>query len=252
MSKAVMTIHGFLTDVADFGNLYDYLGFYDEVLKCEVPGHNGDVDFKKFLKQETLDKVLYDYDKLRSSHDSVDVVGFSMGGALTSYLCCHRDVHRAVMVAPSNKYLNFKSLANMIKFYYSTYSNVVRESTGDIQERFRLAEEAVKPYKQNSVLSIRIAMKRILPNINFHTYGVFRDLMNECNSAVDKQGKCSVPSLIMWGELDELVPRASVEYVHSHFTDSKLNIYRDVGHAMLMTNKANVLINDIIKFLGVQ
>ena len=58
MSKAVMTIHGFLTDTKDFGRLYDYLGFYDEVVPYKVPGHNDGEPFDKFNKEDTVAGIL--------------------------------------------------------------------------------------------------------------------------------------------------------------------------------------------------
>lgn len=50
MSKAVLTVHGFLTDIKDFGRLYDYLDFYDEVVPYKVPGHNDGESFDKFYR----------------------------------------------------------------------------------------------------------------------------------------------------------------------------------------------------------
>ena len=53
-----MTIHGFLTDTKDFGRLYDYLGFYDEVVPYKVPGHNDGEPFDKFNKEDTVAGIL--------------------------------------------------------------------------------------------------------------------------------------------------------------------------------------------------
>ncbi len=250
MSKAVMTIHGFLTDISDFGRLYDYLDFYDEVHKCKIPGHNDNVDFQKFNVEDTLSAVLGDYDGLKKRHDSVDVVGFSMGGALTSFLCAERDVNRAVMVAPSNKYLNFTSIFALMRFYFDNFRESYAESPGAVSNRLRMAGQWLKPYTENSITSLKIGLNRILPHIGPHTYGVFKELMQKCNAALEKRGKTDVPSMLLWGELDELVPRASSEHIEKYFTDLDKRIYKDVGHAMLLTNRDTYLIRDIVKFLS--
>ena len=250
MSKAVMTIHGFLTDVADFGDLYDSLGDYDCVYKCKIPGHNGKVNFNEFNVADTLATVRADYDMLREKYDQVDVIGFSMGGALTSYLCSVRDVHRAVLCAPSNKYLNFRSLFAMLSFYFKTYNEKYQNSNGAVAARMREANDYLKPYRNNSLLSIRIGIRRILPNINSHTYSVFRDLMKLCNDALKERQSLDVPAMVVWGKLDELVPRASADFVCDFFTYHKLKLYDDVGHALFLTNNSPRLIRDIVEYLN--
>ncbi|HIT78566.1 MAG TPA: alpha/beta fold hydrolase [Candidatus Limihabitans stercoravium] len=249
MSKAVMTIHGFLTDVADFGDLYDSLGDYDCVYKCKIPGHNGKVNFNEFNVADTLATVRSDYDMLREKYDQVDVIGFSMGGALTSYLCSVRDVHRAVLCAPSNKYLNFRSLFAMLSFYFKTYNEKYQNSNGAVAARMREANDYLKPYRNNSLLSIRIGIRRILPNINSHTYSVFRDLMKLCNDALKERQSIDVPAMVVWGKLDELVPRSSADFVCDFFTYHKLKLYDDVGHALFLTNNSPRLIRDIVQYL---
>lgn len=250
MSKAVMTIHGFLTTTEDFGVLYKMLDGYDEVVKCQIPGHGEKVDYKLFTTDATLFKVLDTFDDLKSRHDQVDVVGFSMGGALTSWLCTKRPVNKAVLIAPSNKYLNFNSLYKMLKFYYETYADAYHNSVGEMGQRIRWAESAIAPHAQNSVLTLRLGVKRMLPNINVKTYTTFKDLMKICNQALDGKGKVDIPTLIMWGEFDELVPKASITHLQKYFTNCQTITYTDVGHAMLMTNRGPVLAKDVMDFLN--
>lgn len=250
MTRAVMTIHGFLTDVDDFCDLYDSLTMYDCVEKCKIPGHNDNVNFKLFNVEDTVKTVLDCYDKLQSKYDKVDVVGFSMGGALTTYLCCTRPVNRAVLLAPANKYINSSSLLKSLSFYYKEYSKALMGSQGKLRERLKQAEQWMAPYVQNTRKSVSIGLQRLLPNINIHTFSVFRELMKECNQQLEQlQDKVSVPTLLVWGELDELVPRKSQEYICQYFDNIKCNIHNDVGHALLFGSKASVLIDEIVTFL---
>ena len=250
MSKAVMTIHGFLTSVDDFGVLYNHFDAYDEVVKCQIPGHDEKIDYKLFTADATLFKVLDTFDELKSRHDQVDVVGFSMGGALASWLCTKRAVNKVVLVAPSNKYLNFTSLFKLIKFYYETYADAYHSALGEASQRLRWAESALVPHAQNNVLSLRISIKRWLPNINLNTYNTFKTLMQICNQALEGKVKVNTPALILWGELDELVPNSSITHVQKYFTNYKTITYKDVGHAMLMTNRGPALSKDIVDFLN--
>ena len=60
----------------------------------------------------------------------------------------------------------------------------------------------------------------------------------------------NTPALILWGELDELVPNSSITHVQKYFTNYKTITYKDVGHAMLMTNRGPALSKDIVDFLN--
>lgn len=245
MSKAVMTIHGFLTDTKDFGRLYDYLDFYDEVVAYKVPGHNDGESFDNFTVESTINGVLACFDQLAEKYDTVDVVGFSMGGALTSYLCARRAVNKAVFIAPSNRYFNLNSPIAMIKFYFK-YILRWLNAKNDRAE----SNEEIRRAVQNSAVSAGIAIKRIFPSVDLHTFSVFQDLMELVCDVVDIKQTVLTDSLLLWGVLDELVPRSSVEYIQKHFPNAESVIYDDVGHAMLYTNRDNVIIQKIVGFLS--
>lgn len=245
-----MTIHGFLTEVKDFGRLYDYLDMYDEVLPVEIPGHNGEVDFTKFTVEHTQQVVLDAYDTLAAKYDKVDVVGFSMGGALATWLCCMRCVHRAVLIAPSNKYLNVYMPVEAIKFYGGLPFKSYKNGNGNLSERRKAVKLAFKPYKDNIAIASNITRTRILKYISPHTYKVFRDLMKVSNEQVESSSPIATDTMVLWGKLDELVPYKSVRFVTSHFVNAKCKVYPDIGHSMLYTNRDDVLIKDITDFLS--
>lgn len=250
MSRAVMTIHGFLTDTKDFGRLYDYLDFYDEVVPCEVPGHNGKVDFSLFTVEGTFVAVTACYDRLRAKYDEVDVVGFSMGGALASYLAATRDVNKCVLMAPANKYLNPRFVLDAMKYYAGVQKNTYKSSTGKFHERVAAVKDSMKPYQQNIKACLKLEIERILPNLNTHTYRVFRKLIERINKVIDNSPSISSPTLFIRGDLDELVPKSSVEYLIKHFVDYKSECVEDVGHGLLLTNRDNILIPKIVEFLS--
>ena len=249
MSKAVMTIHGFLTVKEDFGRLYDYLDCYDEVLAVEIPGHNGDASIDEFNVEDTFKTVLSAYDELRARHSEVDVVGFSMGGALATWLCAERDVHRAALLAPANKYLNFLAPLETIKFYGEKgLKPFLEETTESVVDKHGEVKKVFTSYFENVATSLKILFDydtKITPRV----YGVFRKIIKQCNAAVEEHSPIDTPTLVLWGKLDELVPRKSVKYVLEHFVNGQSKIYDDFGHAMLYTNHDDVLIKDIMEYL---
>lgn len=249
MSKAVMTIHGYLTDTGDFGRLYNYFGRYDEVRAVEIPGHNGNVDMRKFTVTATLKAVLEAYDKLARKHDQVDVVGFSMGGALTSFLCAERRVHRAVMLSPANKYLNPMLFVDAVKFYGNKTVQTYRSAEGNLREKNNAVQNVLAPYGENAATTGKIALKRTLRYFSPRNGIAFCDIVKICNTMVEVASPISTPVLVLWGKLDELVPYRSVEYVAEHFVNASVKVYPDLGHAMLYTNKDDVIIADVMNFL---
>lgn len=250
MSRAVMTVHGFLTDTKDFGRLYDYLDFYDEVVACEVPGHNGKVDFNKFTVESTFAEVTNCYDRLREKYDEVDVIGFSMGGALASYLAVTRDVNKCVLMAPANKYLNPRFAFDAIKYYAGLQHKTYKSTSGKFHEKVTAVKDSMKPYQRNISACLKLEFDRILPNLNMHTYRVFRKLIETINKTLDTLPSVQTPTLIIRGNLDELVPKSSVDYVVKHFNDCELHTIEDVGHGLLFTNRDNVIITKIVEFLS--
>lgn len=251
MTKAVMTIHGFLTNAKDFGRLYDHLDFYDEIKAVEAPGHGGEKpDFSQFVVDGTFKTVLKAYDELRAKHDQVDVVGYSMGGALTTWLCSVRDVHRAVLIAPANKYVNWRMPFDASLFYTTFMLNTYRNQSGKISEKLDATNEAYAPYKENIATSAKLLFDRAIVGFNAYTYSVFRKLIKKCNTVVETMSPLPTPALVMWGKLDELVPYNSIKFVVKHFANIKEIVYPDISHAMLYTNRDTVLIREIVDFLS--
>lgn len=250
MSRAVMTIHGFLTDTKDFGRLYDYLDFYDEVVPCEIPGHNGKLDFTKFTVESTLVEVTGCFDILKKKYDEVDVVGFSMGGALASYLAVTRNVRKCVLMSPANKYLNPRFIFDAMKYYIALQQSTYKSAQGKHNEKIAAVKESMRPYHRNMSACLKLEFDRILPHLNTHTYRVFRKLIEKINKTIDVSPNVTVPTLIVRGNLDELVPQSSVDYLLKHFDNAKTEAFEDIGHGMLFTNRDNVIIPKLVEFLS--
>ncbi len=251
MTRAVMTIHGFLTDVNDFERLYPHLVGYDKVVACKIPGHNDKQDLKQFTVENTIATVENCFDDLAKDYDQVDIVGFSMGGALATYLATKRNVNKLVLIAPANKYINLATPLATLKFYLRFVWKNYTNTSGPLKERFANTKQALSPYIENMKISGRIAFHRMFPNINVHTFTVFVNLIKHVNKQL--QGKTfEVPTLALWGELDELVPKSSLPFVKKHFCNFQALTYHDVGHAMLMSHKTEQIVENIVSFVGIK
>lgn len=252
MSRAIMTIHGYLTDIEDFGILYDSLTDYDCVHKCAVPGHGDGEEIGLFTVDNTIAKVLEDYDMLASQYDSVDVVGFSMGGALASYLCATRQVNRAVLLAPSNRYMSTNAIGKWALYLARQMRDPLVESSGSITSRLKYTKQYIARDLSDIEVSLGLAAN-MLSKISIANYSTFAKLMKWCNKTIDEvynsTGAISTPTIIVIGGLDELVPHKSVEYLASRMSDCTVVDIANLGHAMLRTHHDDNIVDIIIRHL---
>ena len=245
-----MTIHGFLTVTEDFGRLYDYLDVYDEVKAVELPGHNGDTpDFKQFTAEATFAEVLHVFDELASRNDTVDVVGFSMGGALASWLAAVRPVNKIALISPANKYINAALPFSAGKFANDVTVTTFKQTQGKLRDKIDATKKEFEPYFENLKVANKIAKERTFRYMTPRTYATFSKIVRQSNAVLQTVSPLTTPTLILWGKLDELVPYRSVEFLTKHFPDAKVKVYPDVGHAMLYTNLDDVIIHDVVEFL---
>lgn len=79
-----------------------------------MPGHKDRGD--SFQCASVLDYVVEEYDRLRQISDCIDILGYSVGGVLASYLCQIRRVNRLILLAPAFNYINVRNYRpNIIK-----------------------------------------------------------------------------------------------------------------------------------------
>ena len=107
MKKAILLLHGWLSDINDFDCLMPSLEtMYDHVERVSYSGH-GEDDPNNFDDNETFDSLDKKLKELQLKYEIIDVLGFSMGGALAVYLSQHYAFNKLVLLAPDNQFLNF-------------------------------------------------------------------------------------------------------------------------------------------------
>ena len=188
--KAILVIHGFAGGVYDQEYLthrLELVSNYD-VFTFTLPGHDGDFK-KKITYKDWIKKVDSEMEFLISNgYKKIYVIGHSMGGVLASYVASkYPQVKKLVLVAPAFRISGFENTKFNI--------NTALTSTPKIFEEY----------------GAQLVTNRLL-KLPANCYIEFFKIVKELQDCIKE---VKIPTLILRGTSDFIVPQASVEYVYS-------------------------------------
>lgn len=244
MSTALLFIHGFLTGTDDWDYVLPALEKdYDEVVLFCHPGHvraGEKPNYKEFTLKRTyaeMDKTL----EALSVYDEVDIVGHSMGGGMAMYAAAKLpNVRRAVAVSPALKYphLGFVTRKNAV---IKKLRILAENSEGELKEALTKSSDRVAAVYKEGTSAFK---NRLFPHWSPHNLLTFARIMKRARKYV-KNVTC--PLTVIWGELDEFVPRSSPEMIlrKASSLDKQFVVYGDMGHGMLYELNAPIISRDV-------
>ena len=231
--KAALLLHGFATNKLDFVTILPFLKKrYDEIFLDDLPGHGDNGNLNQFTVINVLDYVNNKFDEIKKKYDEIDVYGYSMGGVLATYLATKKEVNRIILLAPANKYINGRVFAQKIKTEFEIMANK--------------NEDRTKVLKENNKIGIDVVIKDLMPRYNVNTISTFISLVRVCNEVLEEN---NVKTLLVRGDMDELVPPNASDYLKKYFKNMDEQIIPDLGHLMLKSRNYRLIINKIKEFL---
>lgn len=243
IKKAIILLHGYATDKYDLMSIKDELEKrYDYVHLENLPGH-GDESIKEF---NAIDTIIYCREqcmKLFKEYYVVDILGFSMGGAIATYLATQFEFNHIILLAPANKYLNLNTGFSRINilFEYLSKSKDNLQNKENIERKF---DYVVK----NDKKSFDIALKQLLPNYTLHSLRAFRTIIDYCDYNL-KNKVINTKTLLIWGSVDQLVPKKVIKFLLPHFPNMEVNIMDGISHLMLRSENYNDINQIILNFI---
>ena len=241
MSKICVLIHGYLSDFRDFTVLPGrIIKDYDQIIMLNLPGHQ-DGQIKNFIKKNVFDYLDNEMNKIikdrNGNKNIIDVIGFSLGGALTWYLAHHYELNKIVLLSPAIYYLNFNLYFDRRK-YLKSLKNLSEEEK----------QKAKANYKKRNKEAFRFAKENTISKFRIKNAIEFIKIINKVKK---EQNDIDVPMLLVRGNLDELVSKKSVNVCLKHNINPIKEVYliEDIGHMMLRTDRADEIIYKIIEFL---
>ena len=212
--KAILVIHGFAGGVYDQEYLthrLELVSNYD-VFTFTLPGHDGDFK-KKITYKDWIKKVDSEMEFLISNgYKKIYVIGHSMGGVLASYAASkYPQVKKLVLVAPAFRISGFENTKFNI--------NTALTSTPKIFEEY----------------GAQLVTNRLL-KLPANCYIEFFKVVKELQDCIKE---VKIPTLILRGTSDFIVPQASVEYVYSCVQNNlkKLVMLEKTTHDVFRENK---------------
>ena len=244
MKKAILLLHGFATDKTDFNPLIPFLKkIYDYIEMNNLPGH-GILHLKGFTARKTISAVEKQMNNLEKEYDLIDVIGFSMGGVLATHLASHHKVHRLVLLAPANLYINANYPISRFKKFMEYLKARISE---DKKEDFNLevAEFNQRILEDKDVA--KVIKKFILPNYNLRTIREFLNIVKYCRENIKP---IKAKTLVIMGDIDQLVPESSDEYLSKYCKNKTSVTFKNVSHMMLRSKRKKEIVKEILDFLS--
>ena len=182
-------------------------------------------------------KLIEDEVEFYSRLGYVDLIGYSLGGALVRYLCVkYKTIKKAVLISPATYY--FSPLFGIERMKYLFGGKTKDERKKNYQE-----------LRDNDKMAYHVVRRHTLKRFKLDNGITFCKLIQKINKI---KGFNPTSTLIIWGKLDELVPKSSVNFCYRNCINNKkaLVMIDGVGHVMLRSNKEQIIIDKIMEFLN--
>ena len=230
----VLMIHGFGGAYTNFSKLADLMKNDYRVIRIDLPGF-GLSDFPEVSPNENYLEDYREYVSflLDTLHlDSVYVIGNSMGGAVTWMAAVdHPDKVKKIVLLDPAGYDSEKVAGKLAMFKYKSVRGIFEKG----MPLFMSWQGARKSYFKDDSLEEAVVIRN---NKFTNRQGNIRHMLN---LALSKQfpdsaliQKVSVPTLIVWGKEDEIIPLFHAERFHRDIKGSELVIIDQCGHCPMM------------------
>ncbi|WP_280769472.1 alpha/beta hydrolase [Salipaludibacillus daqingensis] len=196
-----LIIHGFAGRPQEVGDIERHLRKKNWLVYCpELPGHDGTrAGLKSVTYKHWLFKAKVALEELLERCEKVFVVGFSMGGMIASYLASQYPIDRLVLISSAAYYINPKQIVQDVTGWF--LEGVRGELDSD--EYYQFYREKIMRTPMTATIEFARMVKKLRPHLN----------------------KITVPTLVVQGEKDGLVPHKTAEYIYDHIQSEEKKLY---------------------------
>jgi len=220
LRKAVLLIHGFAGGTYDMESLAWKLqkSALLDVYQFTLPGH---AQKKKCTYQEWVKSTEEKVEKLiADGYSSIYVVGHSMGGVLAAYAATkYPEVKKVVFAAAAFKYIG-------------EWENFSIKKTESIINDYGLSEIAFRFFERLSIKAVN-------------------EFITLVKTYQDLPKNIEIPTLVIQGLKDDIVPVTSAEYIFDNVKSKKKGLIyvKKANHDLFNSSDQDIINERILKFL---
>lgn len=227
MSIGVLMLHGFSGGPYEVEPLAKYIKQNTDWI-VETPtfcGHGKKLSLKGYTADHWLMDAEVAYKRLKAQVQEVYVVGFSMGGVIALYLAKRYPVKKLVLLSAAIKYIAPKQLLSDLR---KMAKEAIKGSLKD-NELFKLYGYKLKNVPVSATLQFMKVVRKVEPYIE----------------------SINVPTFIVQGKCDGIVPYRTAQYVYDKLPTSQKFIYfSNCGkHHICYSGDSNTWFPVVLQFL---
>jgi len=239
---ALVLLHGLGGDHKEFDLFIPVFTRYFRVLAVDLPGHGQTMmPDKIYTPYDHAQHIISLLDKLRIR--KVNVLGLSMGGAIAIELALNypERIRKLILVSTSARIAKSPG-ESVIMRWIKAYEEGGWEAYFNEEIKSIFHPNFLKK-NYEAIMKLKDAWKeRKFDTIIWAVKGL------ENWDKTDKLSKINIPTLIIHGDSDMIIPVDEAKILHKKVSTSKLHIFEEAGHAAIL-EKYNQFIDITLKFL---
>lgn len=191
-----------------------------------LPGHGESLRLKGVNYKEWIEHAEEALKRLLEECEVVYVIGFSMGGIISSYLATKYPVDKLVLLSAAAYYMNPKQLAlDVGEMVRDTFRRSLHKN-----ELFLRYKRKIKETPITATIQFRTLVSKIRPIIR----------------------NVTIPTLIVQGKMDGVVPIKSAHFLYDKIQapKKKLILFEKSKHLLCHGEETEELFEEVYKFLA--
>ena len=258
MRQHLLFIHGLGSSADRWLDIPDALSLYFHTLAIDLPGFGGSdrppdmnytIDAFSDIVRQFMDKIrITEEDRANDKDGTITLVGHSLGGYIASRIAAADNsnfLDKLVLVDSSG---NLEKPTPLLDQYLDAAMNSSKEKVRKVFEQM----------VANPLLISDVFVQGFIDRINRPgaKYAFESSLRNSANTQIgiknlNKIGEKGVPTLILWGMHDKVIPTQHSQIFREAIKGSTVTIIPNTGHAPF-TEKPALLCEYLHKFLSCQ
>jgi 2-hydroxy-6-oxonona-2,4-dienedioate hydrolase len=256
--QCLLFIHGLGSSAERWLDIPDALSLYYHTIAIDLPGFGGsdkpsDMEYTieafSNIVTEFIDKIRIAEEDRGNNNARITLVGHSLGGYIASKIAAAADnsnfLDKLVLVDSSG---NLEKPTPLLNQYLDAAMNPSKEKVK------RVFEQMVA----NPLIISDFLVQGFIDRINNPNskYAFESSLRNSANTQIgienlNKIGEKGIPTLIIWGMYDKVIPTQHAQIFSQAIKDSSVTIIPRTGHAPF-TEKPALVCEHLHRFLTVQ